>query len=445
MSRSGALAGLLLALAGCAGAPVARPPKDEARALLAANQPERATELLERLHGEDPADLEVARWLVDAHLKAGTAGPLARRLASPWPAREEVRHYMLGLLLFGRSAGEARAAVGELEQAIALAPGNAELHYRLGLVLLETEAYPPAAAALRKVRELAPGHRAVLLPLSRALARTGDRDGAVEALRLLVRSGPTPAEVKTARALMAEIDDPFGSIPKAAQARLDEGLKWLHDYDAPQPAIVAFEEILRDFPDLGPVHALLGLAHQRLDDGGRAMEAFRRAIELQPGSGRNHFYLGEVYRARQRPETAREHYGRALALDPLLDDAYLRLGDVALDRRELEEARDAYFALAHLQPGSISAHGKLAAVLQLQGELGEADRELRAALELGPDSLELQLRLGLLHAERSLKAKGAGERRQASAEAARWLRRVLDAQPENALASRTLETLRAKE
>ena len=108
-------------------------------------------------------------------------------------------------------------------------------------------------------------------------------------------------------------------------------------------------------------------------------------------------------------------------------------------------ARDAFFALTHLQPQSTPGHGKLAAALQLSGDLAEADRELRAALALEPESLEFQLRLGLLHAERSLKARSEEERRQASQEAERWLRKVLDAQPENALASRTLETLKAKE
>ena len=447
MPKTLAFAAAVLAFAaGCAHAPAAaRSPKEEAHALLKANKPEEAAPLLLKLHLADPGDLDVARWLVDAHVKAGTTDQLLPRLSAPWPGREEVRHYMLGLLRFGRSAGEAKPAIEELQQAAALSPRTAEFHYRLGLVLLETEAYPPAAAELKQVRELQPDHRPVLLPLSRALARTGDRPAAVEALRLLVQAGPTPAEVKTARALMAEISDPFAGIPRAAQAKLDGGIKWLHEYDAPQPAIVAFEEVLRDFPDLAPVQALLGLAYQRLDDGGRAMEAFKRAVELQPAVGRNYFYLGEIYRTHQRPDAAREQYVRALALDPLLDDAYLRLGDLALERRDFTAARDAFFALAHLQPGSTSARGKLAAALQLGGDLAGADRELRAALALDPESLEFQLRLGLLHAERSLRAAREDDRRQASQEAERWLRKVLDAQPENAVASRALETLKAKE
>jgi hypothetical protein len=118
---------------------------------------------------------------------------------------------------------------------------------------------------------------------------------------------------------------------------------------------------------------------------------------------------------------------------------------VALEKRDFAAAKEAFFALAHLQPESTSAHGRLAAALQLSGDLAGADQELRAALALEPESLEFELRLGLLHAERGLKAKSGEERRQATQEAERWLRKVLDAQPENAIASRALETLKAKE
>jgi tetratricopeptide (TPR) repeat protein len=432
--------------AACAHAPASGPgsAREEARALVR-QDPERAAALLQPMHRADPSDLEVARWLVEAHVRAGTTAALLPQLSAPWPRHEAVRHYMLGLLHFGRSAAGAEQAAAELEQAVALAPQTAEFHHRLGLVHLEAERYPEAAASLGKARALAPALRPLLLPLARALARAGDRGGAVEALRQLVQAGPPPQEVEIARAVMAEIADPFAGIPRAVQPRLDEGLQWLQEHDAPQPAIVAFEEILRDYPDLGAIHALLGLAYQRLDDAGRAVEAFKRAVELQPDVGRHHFSLGEVYRSRQRPEQALEHYRRALALDPLLDDAYARLGDLALDRRELGAARDAFFALAHLQPRSTSARARLAAALQLQGDYAGADRELRAALALDPESVELQLRLGLVHAERSLKATRPEEREQAAQQARVWLRKVLDAEPENALASRTLEGLKAKE
>src|SRR3954468_9041568 len=87
------VAALLLAASGCAHGPdaKARSPRDEAYALLKADKPEQAAPLLLQLHLADPGDLDVARWLVDAHVKAGTTAKLLPRLSSPWPAHEEVR------------------------------------------------------------------------------------------------------------------------------------------------------------------------------------------------------------------------------------------------------------------------------------------------------------------------------------------------------------------
>ncbi|HET9450237.1 MAG TPA: tetratricopeptide repeat protein, partial [Aggregicoccus sp.] len=221
-------------------------------------------------------------------------------------------------------------------------------------------------------------------------------------------------------------------------------LSWLFDRDAPQQAIVAFEELLRDYPDVAVVHALLGLAYQRLDDAGRAVDEYRRALELSPGDGKTHQYLAELYLARQRPEAARVELERAVALHPLLDGAWFQLGDVQLQRRDLPGARRAFGVLRHLQPESPAARGKLALVLQLEGDWAGAERELRAVLSRDPENVEFALRLGLLHTERAGRAATEPARRSASEEAQRWLRQVLQAQPENAVASRALASLRAQ-
>src|SRR5581483_12117387 len=113
--------------------------------------------------------------------------------------------------------------------------------------------YDQAVPALKRARELAPGLRTALLPLAKALAKTGQRDEAMQVLRALVEAKPTPQEVKVARALATEIGDAFGAIPASARPKVEEGLKWLDQYDAPQKAIVSFEEVLSQFPDLATV------------------------------------------------------------------------------------------------------------------------------------------------------------------------------------------------
>ncbi|MBF5041017.1 tetratricopeptide repeat protein [Aggregicoccus sp. 17bor-14] len=442
-----ALLCLGLAASGCSAHRTAAPtaPRERARALVEAGKPAEAIALLEGLHAAAPDDLELARALTEAQVKAGRTDAWIAELERRNRAHERAsQHYMLGLAHFSRSAGAGEPAIRAFERAIALAPGEAELHHRLGIALLESEQYAQAVGPLRRAVELAPGRAGLQLPLAKALHRTGDTQGAVAALSALVQQSPSRAEVATARALMEQISDPFARLPKGAGPRFEEGLRALHEQDVPQQAILAFEEVLHDFPDLAVVHALLGLAYQRLDDAGRAVEEYRRALELAPSDGKTHQYLGELYLARQRPESARPEFQQAVALHPLLDVAWYQLGDLELQRHDLGAARRCFQVLSALQPDSPAPHGKLALVLQLEGDWKGADRELHAVLDGDPENVEFALRLGLLHAERAGKTPEPAARRAAQAEAEKWLRQVLEAQPENAVASRALASLRGQ-
>ncbi len=420
-------------------------PRDQARLYLEQDQPNRALPLLEGLYAQAPEDLELARALTEAQVKAGRTdawiAELQRRNAQ---SEQAVNHYMLGLAWFSRASDAGAPAVSAFERAIALIPSEPEFHYRLGLAHLESEKYTTAVGPLRRAAELAPERAAYRLPLAKALHRTGDSAGAVEALNAVVRAAPTPSEVAIARALMDQIADPFAGFPKAAEGKLETGLRMLQELDIPQQAIIAFEEILQDYPDLAVVHALLGLAYQRLDDAGRAVDEFKQAIELAPRDGKNRFYLGELYLSRQRADAARESFTQAVALHPLLDAAWFRLGDLHLDRRDLPAAREAFRILTWLQPDSVPARGKLALVYQLEGDFPAAERELRHVVEKDPENIEFALRLGLLFAERSQQARQVDDRRSAREEAEKWLLKVLEEQPDNALASRALQQIKAQ-
>ncbi len=445
--RLGAIVLAATTLACAKGVGPARSPREQAQAYLAQNQPEKAISLLEALHAESPRDLSIARALVEAHVKAGRTRALLERLTGPDgnALRDDaVTHYMRGLALFARAADAGEPAIAELARAVELEPQEAELHYRLGVALLESERYERALASLERAAQLAPERSGYALPLAKAYHRNGKPKPAVDALRAMVNGSPSPHEVATGRALMSELSDPFASTPKQARGKLEEGITWLQERDLPQEAIISFEEALRDFPDLSVAHTLLGLAYQRIDDPGRAVDEFRRAIELKPDDGKNYLYLGELYLGRQRPQQAEEHFLRALERDPFLDSAYLRLGDFAFERRDYAAATGRYRTLVTLAPDLMAARLKLAQSLELQGDFAAAERELKVVLEREPENLECLLRLGLLYAARSAQAPSPAERRAAADQATGYLQRVLKLQPENALASRALEQVRTQ-
>ncbi len=414
-------------------------PEARAHELLASGQSAKTVEQFEQLAVERPNDLAIARGLAEAHVKSGTGQVLLTRLASRDTA---VAHYERGLVLFSRSADAGAPAVAEFRRAIELDPSAPELSYRLGVALLESEQYDEARAALSTAVGAASEKRPWLLALAKAQFRSGDTAGATASIRAVMENEPSVADAKIAKALMNEIADPFAHFPKPARAALEQGLNWLQVADVPQQAIVQFEEIVRDYPDLAVVHALLGLAYARIDDAGRAVDELRRAVELAPLDGKNHLYLGELYLGRQRTAQAHEHFLHAVEHNPALGPAWFHLGDMALERQENEAAQKAFFIASRLDPDDSNAQGKLALVYQLQGNYAAADRELQAIAEREPENVEFMLRLGVLHTERFTKATSRVERAAASTEAKKWLEKVLDSQPENALASRALERVK---
>ena len=418
-------------------------PLEQARVDLGRGQSESALAVMRELHRAAPEDLDIARTYAEAAVSAHHADALvAETLAANLRRETAANHYLLALAYFDRSADAGGKALEEFQRAIILAPASAELVYRFGLALVESERFKDALAPLERARELGPERAALYLPLAQARARTGDRKGAVAALSTFVASRPSPKDVARARKIVDALQDPFADFPEAARGRLNEGLGWLRNADVPQRAVVSFEEILRDYPDLPSIHALLGLAYQRVDDAGRAVDEFRRAIDLAPDVGKTYLYLGDLYLGRQRADAAREAFEKAVELNPLLDDGYQRLGDAALDRRNLPVAEHNFRILTTLEPAEIGPKSKLAAVLQLMGDFGGAEHELRLGLDKDPENLELKLRMGLLFTEARQKATTAEQRHRNSDEAAVWLREVLKVQPENVVASRALALLR---
>ncbi|HYO67812.1 MAG TPA: hypothetical protein VEU33_17190 [Archangium sp.] len=64
-------------------------------------------------------------------------------------------------------------------------------------------------------------------------------------------------------------------------------------------------------------------------------------------------------------------------------------------------------------------------------------------VDKNPDNVEFTLRLGILFAEQARQSSKPEERKEAAGKAERWLRKVLEAQPENAVASRALQQLKS--
>jgi tetratricopeptide (TPR) repeat protein len=445
---------VLLALAqtlGCAGARVAPsvdPPADaavsEGQRSLKVGRSDEALASFRKALAKDPQHRPAMRSLVEAHFRTGRVDLIIRELEErvTRDPSDHLAHYGLGLALFARAADTEGKAVVHLGRAVALRPEIAEYHFRLGVVHLEAERFPEAAMSLVQARDREPDVARHYVPLALALSRTGDRKGALDALRAILTRAPVPQDLEVARRVMLRLTDPFREFPKAVEGEFTRGLDFMERLDSPQQAIVTFEELLEKFPDIAVVHAALGLCYLRLDDAGRAMDSFRRALELAPEDARTHQYIGDLYFARERFDKAVEAYEASLLRDPLNDHAYERLGQIALQRGDPATAARWLKVLVVLRPADPSARGAYGRALLGANDPTAAEREFKAILESDPTNVEALLRMGLVTLERRNGEKDPARRGALAEQAARYFESVLDLQPQNVYAARMLKEAR---
>jgi len=428
---------LICALLACRTASK-NPPQSEfqqAVEALQANKPQEALPILERLYKQDSSQPEVARALAEAHARAGKTQVLLARLHND---QRPVAHYMRGLLLYSQPATAENEALAAFRQAIAAEPKEPEFRYRLGIALLELERYAEALEMLQTALGLAPQKATWQLPLAKTLFMLEKNEEAIAALRKSLGGMLSPAELQTAKSLMNALVDEH--LPASAQAVLDEAVQWLNVADVPQQAVALLEGLLMDFPDLGLAHALLGLAYQKLDDAGRAIEEFKKAISLAPNNGMHHYYLAQVYASKRRPQEAKREYASAIQKNPFLDDVHVKLGDMALQESNWPLARQHFQTAVYL--GNAPARLKLALTHQEEKNWAAAEAEFLTLLKHMPDNLELKLRAGVFYTEYFLASSSSQEKTQLRNKALAQLDAVLEKQPENALASRAKAMLR---
>ncbi len=184
--------------------------------------------------------------------------------------------------------------------------------------------------------------------------------------------------------------------PRIGRAAPVEVKALLADYNAGRmpAAEKRAAALLRAAPDSALVADVLGSARMALGQPEAALDAFRRATELEPGWSDGHLHLAQALVRLNRPAEALEPASRAAMLTPkparalcLLALAHVRLGRPAQGLAALKAATAA-------EPANADAQFQLGVLHSDLRHLPEAEAAFRAAEAAGNHSALLQMRLG---------------------------------------------------
>jgi tetratricopeptide (TPR) repeat protein len=164
-------------------------------------------------------------------------------------------------------------------------------------------------------------------------------------------------------------------------------------------AIAILRKVLREEPENGDAHLLLGSALTLVPERSEALKELEKAVELQPSSALAHFTLGTAQARFGDSEAARQSFEKALRLDPGLAEAHVSLAMILGQQHNLAGAGEHLNHAIRIYgnaPAAAQSHYLLAQVLIEQNEPEKALEELHAAITLQPKYAEAFVSQGLI-------------------------------------------------
>lgn len=146
------------------------------------------------------------------------------------------------------------------------------------------------------------------------------------------------------------------------------------------------------------IHNNLGMAYDRAELCGNAIEEFNVALRLDPGYIEVLNNLAVTYHRMGLVDKAVERLKEALRLRPGYPEAHCNLGNIYASAGRFGEALAEFEAALTLHPNNALVHYGLGNVYAEHEKLSDAIREFQETLRLDPENLPARSSLGTLYA-----------------------------------------------
>ena len=261
------------------------------------------------------------------------------------------------------AAGDYKAAMIQLKNAVAEDDKNPEARFELGKLYLDQNDLASAEKEFRRAREAGYEENTVNPMIARALLGQREFQRVLDELPAPAASGPDAASLQALRATAA-----------LGLGHREEARKTL--LHAQQAA-----------PDNAEVHLALAQLALADRDADKAMQALDQALRIDPVHRDSLLLKGDLLHATGKPAAAAAVYREVLKIDPRHANARLALAGIALADNKLADARSEVDAALKASPNNLQARYTQALIDFREKKTERARDHLATVLKSAPNYL----------------------------------------------------------
>jgi len=172
-----------------------------------------------------------------------------------------------------------------------------------------------------------------------------------------------------------------------------------HDKDSDE-GLHALQRVVDQDPKVIDAWFMMGNEYYRRHDYPKAIDRYKRALELKPDYDLVVINMANAYRALGRDQEAMVGYRRFMELDPKNAQIRYEAAQILIDNGKLNDAQVELTHALQIEPKLAAARNALGVLALRRGDLGGAEQEIREAIAEKPDVRLAHFNLALLAEER---------------------------------------------
>jgi choline-sulfatase len=196
--------------------------------------------------------------------------------------------------------------------------------------------------------------------------------------------------------VVALLEDILRSDPEVIDAWFMLGTQHM-THGQPEKAVQYFKKTLELKPDYDLAVHNLAQAYRRMGNDAAALAGFEHYLTLDPNDAFVHYQMGEIWLDRGETAKAEGLFRKALELDPQVAAAKNALGVMALQRGDAATAERLIRDAIATKPTVRLGHFNLALIAEQRGDIRTAEREYLEELKAHPDAYKAAFNMSRLY------------------------------------------------